>query len=138
MRDRSVTRSRIMVGGLVLLIAACSSPRVTGEGAGTSTAPAAAADLSAGSADQAEYNNGVTVVPAAKQYVSARQLALREAGRAEPPVQSHDGVAARHHRFTPDGYVSGNWWGVTTQFGDGWVDSAGLSPSSWPHRSDVP
>ena len=78
MRDRSVTRSRIMVGG------SCSSSplarrRASPEKArGTSTAPAAAADLSAGSADQAEHNNGVTVVPTAKQYVSARQLALRE------------------------------------------------------------
>jgi hypothetical protein len=124
MRCRFVKRPLIVAGGLALLVAACSSPRVSGDAAGTSVPPAAANNASAG-ADREGNNNGVTVAPTARTYVSTRSLNLR---------------GGPNHRFaaiavlppgttvTPDGYVSGSWWGVITRLGNGWVDSTGLSP----------
>jgi uncharacterized protein YgiM (DUF1202 family) len=126
MRYRLASSSPIVVGGFALLVAACSSPHVIGEGTGTSTAPAAATYLSAAGSDRAGHNDGVTVAPTGKNYVSSRSLNLRQG-----PSRNFRATALlpAGTTVTPDGYVSGSWWGVVTQFGNGWVDSSGLSAS---------
>ena len=122
MRYGVVRQGLTVVGLLALLVTAgCAFETPQAVGYGTSTPPRRAL-----AAATTAIPDRTTVPPTAAHYQSVRQLDLRTGPNIGFETRR---VLPAGTVITPNGYVSGGWWQVDTQYGTGWINSRQLRTS---------